>query len=231
MIQPRNRNQSRSQLRKGNAADKMTPDFNLKKRYHDARKVFDTGDFLKNFAADLWEYARILYANPGQAIPAIVSFLGSLISVYQILFPDAPTTRSFSNPNSIWNSLPAQFFIFIFVVACLSWTTSMICILLTARVNEIRFMAARALSGLAAILSVMAIQWSFNLDVSHGTNTVFVYAILGMALASFLAKTCFRYTKDPDPVIMAERAGLLLIYAVTTIVMVMWARWGVYING
>lgn len=231
MMQQRNRNQSRVQQRNGNVANKATPDFNLKRRYQDAQIAFDTGGFFRNFLADLWEYAGILYANPGQAIPAIVSFIGSVISIYQILFPGSPETKTISNVNSLWNSLPAQLILFIFVVSCISWTTSMICILLTARINEIRFMAARALSVFAAILTVLAIQWCFNLNVNQGTNTVFVYAILGMALATFLAKTCFRYTRDPDPVIMAERAGLLLIYAATTIVMVMWARWGGSING
>jgi hypothetical protein len=232
MMQPRNRNQSRSQQRKGNAADRITPSENLRAKYYDAGKAFKAGGYHKNFAADAWDYLRTVFENPGQAAFALISLIGSFCSIYSV----SSLGSSSSSNSGIGEGLsafvgeaspPIKLIIFVLMVASISWTTSMICILLTLRVDYIRLLVARTLVAFAAILTVFAIQFCFGLADNNDLENqgFFLFAVIGIAIATFLSKTSFRYTREPNPEIIAERAGLLVFFAAATIVTTFWMLW------
>lgn len=217
----RNRNQLRNDKRRGNAVRNITPTQNVKDRYDEARLAFQAGGFGKNFMADLWDYMRTLFESPGQAMFALLSLVGSFSSIYSV-FQNNSTSSSIELGRIIQTSHDSiKLIVYILMLASISWLTSMICILLTLRINEIRFFAARAVVVLAAALNVFAIQFSFGKDVEN--LEFFFYAVIGIAIATFLAKTSFRYTDTHDGTIMAERAGLLVFYAVATIMVSIWA--------
>lgn len=231
-METKNRNQIRSKRREGTATNKFFPSFNLAEKYRDAQEAFDAGGFFQNFFADFLQFISLLIRNPGQAIIAAASVISSLTAVVDRFFgSNTQSSSSFSqNSSSLLNSFPGRLFTFIIIVASISWASSMICILLTARKNEIRYMTARAIAVLAAMFTALSIEWHFQSELEKYPSSILVYAILGMAISVFLGKTSFRYTRDPDPDIMAERAGLLFIFSAVLIVTVVASRWEFFIE-
>lgn len=224
MMQPRNRNQSRNQQRKGNAANRISPSENFKAKYSDAREAFKAGGYHKNFAADVVEYGKTLFENPGQALFALSSLVGSFCSIYSVSSLGGGSSSSGGMGEGLSSfvgqaSLPIKLIIFVLMIASISWMTSIICIFLTLRVDYIRFMLARTFIIFAAILTVFAVDFCFGLVDKRPLNKqgLFLFTVIGIAIATFLTKTSFRFTRNPVSEIIAERAGLLVFFSAATL--------------
>ena len=75
------------------------------------------------------------------------------------------------------------------------------------------------MAGLAALFLAMCVESVFDTQIETMKPMILAVAVVGSVLSLFVIKTNFRRTQETDVTIVAERANVLLIFAVVIVSM------------
>ena len=115
---------------------------------------------------------------------------------------------------------PARVIAFMIIAGSIAWTISLVGIWLTSVNNEVRKLLAHLVTAFGALFMAACIEWIFQPDISRAPVIVLLFSIVGVTFGIFLAKTNFRLTLEPDPEVIAVRAGLLMNFAMVATALV-----------
>lgn len=115
---------------------------------------------------------------------------------------------------------PARVIAFMIIAGSIAWTISLVGIWLTSVNNELRKLFAHLVTAFGALFMAACIEWIFQPDINKSPVIVLLFSIIGVTFGIFLAKTNFRLTLEPDPEVIAVRAGLLMNFAMVATALV-----------
>lgn len=180
---------------------------------------FGNLSFLANLVNDLKSLLAIAFKTPLQAIGGLFSFLASVFGV--IGFHSGSQASSSLPSQSLLPSLfSARILVFLVIAGSIAWMTSLIGIWLTSRLSDMRRLIAYLVTAIGALFMAVCIDWIFAIDMNQYPIKVLFASVTGVTLGIFLAKTNFLQTLEPDPEIIATRAGLLMCFALVAVGMV-----------
>ena len=209
MIAPKNqnRNQRNPQRKKTPAAASGTGFLPFK---------LSVGGFFANLKTDLTkevtkEVGKI-FKTPIQAFGGLFAIITSVITAIKYVLQSAPSA-DVAPQSALLSVFPARVLAFMIIAGSIAWSISQLGIWMTARSNETLRLGAHLVTAFGALFMAACIDWIFASDIQKSPFVVLLFSIIGVTFAIFLAKTNFRQTLEPDPEIIAVRAGLLLNFA------------------
>lgn len=165
-----------------------------------------------NLAYELKGHIEAAYKKPMAALMAAGAFPTSIYSVYEF-FQKAGDPYGSSAGSSLLSVFPARVIAFMVIAGSIAWSISLLGIWLTSVNNEARKLLAHLVTAFGALFMAACIEWIFQPDISKSPVIVLLFSIIGVTFGIFLAKTNFRLTLEPDPEVIAVRAGLLMNFA------------------
>lgn len=166
-----------------------------------------------NLAIELKGHIEAAYKKPMAALMAAGAFPTSIYSVYEFFQTTSDPYANSSAAGSLLSVFPARVIAFMVIAGSIAWSISMIGIWLTSVNNEARKLLAHLVTAFGALFMAACIEWIFEPDISKSPVIVLLFSIIGVTFGIFLAKTNFRFTLEPDPEVIAVRAGLLANFA------------------
>lgn len=170
------------------------------------------GSLLANVARELREHLERAYERPLAAFGGVLALFTTLLSVYEF-FDQQSVPYSAPSSTQFLSVFPARVIAFMVIAGSIAWTISLIGIILTSVKNDARKIVAHLVTGFGALFMAACIEWIFQPDISRSPVIVLLFSIIGVTFGIFLAKTNFQLTLEPDPEIIAVRAGLLMNFA------------------
>ena len=177
------------------------------------------GNVFANLSYELRGHLEEAYRKPLTAIGGGLALLTTFISIYEFFVKDDKNSYSSSGVDFL-SVCPARVIAFMIIAGSIAWTISLVGIWLTSVNNELRKLFAHLVTAFGALFMAACIEWIFQPDINKSPVIVLLFSIIGVTFGIFLAKTNFRLTLEPDPEVIAVRAGLLMNFAMVATALV-----------
>jgi len=178
------------------------------------------GNVFANLSYELRGHVEEAYKKPLTAIGGGLALFTTFISIYEFFGKDDKSSNYGSSGTDLLSVFPARVIAFMIIAGSIAWTISLVGIWLTSVNNELRKLFAHLVTAFGALFMAACIEWIFQPDISKSPVIVLLFSIIGVAFGIFLAKTNFRLTLEPDPEVIAVRAGLLMNFAMVATALV-----------
>lgn len=177
------------------------------------------GNVFANVANEMKSLIEEAYNKPLQGIAGAASLVTTGLSVLGFSQDQNPAYGSHFT-SGLLSVFPARIIAFMIIAGSIAWTISLVGIWLTSVNNEVRKLMAHLVTAFGALFMAACIEWIFQPDISRAPVIVLLFSIVGVTFGIFLAKTNFRLTLEPDPEVIAVRAGLLMNFAMVATALV-----------
>lgn len=172
-----------------------------------------------NIATEVKTLIEEAYNKPIQGIVGTASLITTALSVLGFS-QDQNQAYGRHFTSGLLSVFPARVIAFMIIAGSIAWTISMVGIWLTSVNNEVRKLLAHLVTAFGALFMAACIEWIFQPDINKSPVIVLLFSIIGVTFGIFLAKTNFRLTLEPDPDVIAVRAGLLMNFAMVATALV-----------
>ncbi|MGB7433487.1 MAG: hypothetical protein WA921_13565 [Ahrensia sp.] len=186
---------------------------------HRSKSNVSFSGFVHNLKTDGVAHFIAGFNEPVRAMGSIVAFLGSVISLVGFFSAGGGATSGFRAP-MILSVFPARVIAFALIAACIAWSLSSLNIWLTSQRDPLGRIAAHFITIIGAVFLAACIDWIFAPDIKNAPASVLFFVIVGVAFSVFLAKTNYKQTLEPSSELIALRAELLMSFAMSAALLV-----------
>lgn len=173
-----------------------------------------SGKIIYNLQADVIDTFQKAFQTPFQAALGLLSFVASCIGIIGFYGASSAGRGYYSGQASgLLSTFPMRVLAFIIISSAIGWMMSMFAIWITSKPSNLGRIFSHLVIVIGSIFLLGCIDWIFAPDKNKAQEIVLFAAVVGFSLSIFLAKTNYKETRETDPIIISQRAELLLSFA------------------